>query len=90
MNCPACGSPLKERKTNTGVLLLVCSRWPACQIAGTPELLERQRPVERPEPVHVGSFITELAQMKIAMAKLPGKTNQERDAIRQQFLEILK
>lgn len=92
MNCPACGSPLRERKTNTGALLLVCSRWPTCKVAGSPELLERmQVPVQRPEPVKLGEFVRQVAQLRIHQSKLrKAKTKEQREAVRLEALEALR
>ena len=95
MNCPNCGSLLKEHTTGKGALFLVCTRWPACRTSGTPELMElfeelRKEPMERPEPVPLGSFVVKLAQMRIHQSKLrQAKTAEERNTIRKQALEAL-
>jgi ssDNA-binding Zn-finger/Zn-ribbon topoisomerase 1 len=92
VKCPACGSELKERITGKGALFLICPRWPACKISGTPELLERfEKPPPVRGPVPLGSFITQVAQMRIHQSKLrKAKTAEERNAIRKQALEALK
>ena len=43
MECPACGSTLRQHETNKNVLFLVCSKWPACMISGTPTLMNRHQ-----------------------------------------------
>lgn len=100
MNCPACGSPLKSHTSPKGQPFLTCSRWPRCRISGTPELMERiaaseelirRTPIQQPEPVHVGEFITKVAQMRIHQSKLrKARTAEERNTIRKQALEALK
>lgn len=92
MNCPACGSLLKSRKSPKGQEFLTCSRWPHCKVSGTPELMERVRPPERTEiPIRIGNFIVQYAQLRIHQAKLKrAKTKQERDAVRQAAREALK
>lgn len=92
MNCPACGSLLKEHQTAKSALFLVCSKWPKCRVSGTPELFERiQKPTERPEAVHMGAAFTGIAQLRIHQARLrKAKTAEERGLIRQQAMEALK
>lgn len=41
MECPACGSGLRQRESRGGALFLLCSKWPECRIAGTPTLMNR-------------------------------------------------
>ena len=41
MDCPACGSGLKQHVTKKDVLFLLCSKWPKCNISGTPTLMNR-------------------------------------------------
>ena len=41
MDCPACGSKLKTHDTAKGHTFQTCSKWPKCQISGTPALLNR-------------------------------------------------
>ena len=96
MNCPSCGSPLKEHISGKGVLFLVCSQWPKCRVSGTPELLERfeelrHTPMEQPEPIRLGEFVTKLAQMRIHQSNLrKAKTAEEREAVRKQALEAIQ
>lgn len=95
MNCPACGSLLKEHKTAKSATFLVCSKWPTCRISGTPELLLQlePKPVQprQDDPVPLGAFVTQVAQLRIHQAKLRrAKTQQERDTIRQQAMEALR
>lgn len=91
MNCPACGSLLKSRKSPKGQEFLTCSRWPHCKVSGTPELLERFRTPEEKQPIHIGSFIGQVAQLRIHQSRLKAaQTKPERDAIRKQALDAMK
>lgn len=91
MTCPACGSRLKEHTTGKGTKFLTCSRFPKCKISGTPELLDRLKQPPMREPIHIGSFITGVAQLRIHQSRLrAAKTAEEREAIRKQALEALK
>ena len=93
MNCPSCGSLLKEHKAPKGEPWLTCSNWPKCKISGTPELLERIRKEPEPlrGPVHISESITGVAQLAIHLSKLRrAKTAEERNTIRKQALEAIK
>ncbi len=91
MTCPACGSVLKEHTTGKGTKFLTCARFPKCRISGTPELLDRLKPPATKEPIHIGSFITQVTQMRIHQSRLKAaQTKPERDAIRKQALEAMK
>jgi ssDNA-binding Zn-finger/Zn-ribbon topoisomerase 1 len=97
MNCPACGSVLKETTTAKGATFLTCSKWPKCKVSGTPDVMQLFGVVHEPpgqsrkDPLPLGSFVTGLAQLRIHQAKLKrAKTKQERDAIRQSAREALK
>lgn len=89
--CPTCGSPLREHTTKKGAVFLTCSRWPACRVSGTPELLERVRaPDVKRDAVPLGSFIVQAAQLAIHVSRLrQAKTAEERAEIRRQALEAL-
>lgn len=90
--CPTCGSPLREHTTKKGAVFLTCSRWPQCKVSGTPELMERVQADPEPEiPLHSGSFIRQVAQLRIHQSKLrKAKTAEEREAVRQSAREALK
>lgn len=92
MNCPSCGSLLKEHQTRKSALFLVCSKWPKCKVSGTPELFERlQKPTERPEPIRLGAFVTGVAQLAIHHSRLKAaKTAEERERVRKQALEAIR
>lgn len=94
MNCPVCGSKLKDHTTAKGVLFRICSRWPKCHVSGTPELLERFEQLLTPDPpdaVPLGSFVVQAAQLRIHQSRLKrAKTAEEREAIRKQALEALR
>lgn len=92
MTCPACGSPLREHTTGKGAVFQTCSRWPKCKISGTPELLERLQTQPEPEiPLHSGSFIVKVAQLRIHQSRLKAaKTPEERESVRKQALEAMK
>lgn len=94
VNCPACGSPLKEHKTAKSAVFLVCSKWPTCRISGTPELMQQlePKPVQprQDDPVPLRAFVTRFAQLKIYQCRLrAAKTAEEREVIRKQALEAL-
>lgn len=92
MNCPACGSPMKEHVTEKGVLFKVCSRYPKCEVSGTPALMALlQKPEETCGPVHLGQFVVKYAQLRIHQSKLKqAKTAEEREIIRKSALETMK
>lgn len=91
MTCPACGSPLREHTTGKGAVFRTCSRWPKCRISGTPELLERLQPPEEQKPIYIGSFIGQVAQLRIHQSRLKAaKTAEEREAVRKSAMEALK
>jgi ssDNA-binding Zn-finger/Zn-ribbon topoisomerase 1 len=97
MNCPTCGSLLKEHLSPKGQTFLTCSAWPKCKVSGTPDLLKlfgvvhEPPPEHRTDPVLAGKLIVGVAQLRIAQAKLKAaKTKAERDLIRQQTLEALR
>jgi ssDNA-binding Zn-finger/Zn-ribbon topoisomerase 1 len=97
MNCPACGSPLKETTTAKGATFLTCSKWPKCKVSGTPDVMQLFGVVHEPpgqsrkDPLPLGSFVTGLAQLRIHQAKLKrAKTAEERELVRKQALEVLK
>ena len=100
MNCPSCGSLLKEHKAPKGEPWLTCSNWPKCKISGTPALLELfgqvetelcRAPDDPPPPSHIGNIIVQVAQLRIHLSKLRrAKTAEERETIRKQALEAIK
>ncbi len=91
MTCPACGSKLKEHTTGKGTKFLTCARFPKCRISGTPELLDRLKPPATKEPIHIGIFVTGVAQLAIHRSRLKAaKTKEEREAIRNSALEAFK
>lgn len=97
MNCPACGSVLKETTTAKGATFLTCSKWPKCKVSGTPDVMQLFGVVHEPpgqsrkDPLPLGAFVTGLAQLRIHQAKLKrAKTAEERALVRKQALEVLK
>lgn len=93
MNCPSCGSLLKEHKAPKGEPWLTCSNWPKCKISGTPDLLKQFEKAPEPlrGPVHISESIVGVAQLAIHLSKLRrAKTKQERELVRQQALEAIK
>jgi len=93
MNCPACGSKLKQHTTDKGVLFLVCTQYPKCSVSGTPELFEM---MQKPTPsargiMKLGDLVRPLAQLRILQSKLKvATTTAEREAIQEQAQEILR
>lgn len=100
MNCPTCGSILKEHQSPKGAVFLTCSQWPQCKVSGTPELLERFEQVSEESsrqtkpcrgPVPLGLVASGLAQLRIHQARLKrAKTAEERERIRKQALEAIR
>ena len=93
MNCHQCGSPMHEKRSGKGEVFLVCTKWPACKSALTPDLaecLERKhtRPVRG--PVKIGDVANPLARLRILQSQMKqAKTDEERDVIREQYHSVM-
>lgn len=93
MSCPACGSRLKQQTTKKGVLFLVCSKWPTCNVACTPALLELLKAPPRydaQDPRILGKVSYPLSQLRILQSQYRAANEEERKSIREQAREVIR
>lgn len=91
MQCPICHSGMKPKRTNKGVLFLVCSQWPHCRVSGTPELLKTlQRPRAPRDVTKLGDIASPLAHLRILQSQYKRASGKRRDEIREQARKVVQ
>jgi ssDNA-binding Zn-finger/Zn-ribbon topoisomerase 1 len=84
---------MRSHVTAKGATFLTCSKYPACGVSGTPDLLGLLEKPPEPlrGPVHISESIVGVAQFAIHLSKLRrAKTAEERETIRKQALEAIR
>lgn len=72
-------------------MFLVCSRYPKCEVSGTPALFEQLKaPCSKRDPLRIGGIVDPLVKLRVLQSRLNrAETDEERERIREEAMGIV-